>query len=385
MKPLKVLMTTDTVGGVWTYTLELIEALHGYPCEIVLATMGAPLTATQARAALRLRHLQVVESKFKLEWMEGPWADVDAAGRWLLETAAPFQPDLVHLNNYAHGALPWQVPVLMVGHSCVYSWWQAVKGEAPPPRWQEYQQRVRAGLRGADLVVAPTKAMLLALQTYYGPLSATVVIHNGRNPHHFVPDRKEDFIFAIGRLWDEAKNVQVLEGIARKVGWPIYVAGEDQHPDGGRLAFDQLRALGKLTPNEVAHWLAQAAIYAFPARYEPFGLSILEAALSGCALVLGDLPSLRELWDETAIFLPADDSAAWAHTLRTLRQQPDRRRMLGRAARLRAQHYTATAMGAAYWQFYRQLVTPVTKSQLAAGQLEATLASLRLPQVIPAG
>ncbi len=31
-----------------------------------------------------------------------------------------------------------------------------------------------------------------------------------------------------------------------------------------------------------------------PARYEPFGLSVLEAALSGCALVLGDIPSLRE-------------------------------------------------------------------------------------------
>lgn len=385
MKPLKVLMTTDTVGGVWTYTLELIDALHGCPCEILLATMGAPLSATQARALCHFRHLQVLESGYKLEWMEEPWADVDAAGTWLLEAAATFQPDLVHLNNYAYGALPWPAPVLMVGHSCVYSWWQAVKGEAPPPRWQGYQQRVRAGLRGADLVVAPTKAMLAALQLYYGPLPSTLVIHNGRNPHHFAPGSKEDFIFAIGRLWDEAKNVQVLDDIAHKVGWPIYVAGEDQHPDGGRLAFQQLRALGKLTPNEEAHWLAQAAIYAFPARYEPFGLSILEAALSGCALVLGDLPSLRELWDEAALFLPAHDSAAWAHTLRTLRQQPDRRRMLGRAARLRAQQYTNTAMGAAYWQLYRQLVTPVAKPQPAAGQLETTLASLRLPQVLPTG
>lgn len=384
MQPLKVLMTADTVGGVWTYTLDLIEALQRCPCEIALATMGAPLTAPQARAAARFRHLQLFESAYKLEWMEEPWAEVDAAGAWLLDVAASFQPDLVHLNSYAHGALPWAAPVLMVGHSCVFSWWQAVKGEAPPPRWQSYQRRVQAGLRSADLVVAPTTAMLTALQSHYGPLPSTFVIHNGRNPQQFTAGRKEDFIFAIGRLWDEAKNIQVLEGIAHQVGWPIYVAGEDQHPDGGRLTLHQLRALGKLTPSQVAHWLSQAAIYAFPARYEPFGLSILEAALSGCALVLGDLPSLRELWDEAALFLPPDDRVAWARTLGLLRQQPDRRRMLGRAARLRAQQYTATAMGAAYWQLYRQLVTPVPQPPLAVGQLASALAPRRLSQVIPA-
>jgi len=385
MQPLRVLMTADTVGGVWTYALELIEALQRVPCEITLATLGAPLSATQARATARFRHLQVAESTYKLEWMAEPWADVDAAGAWLLEMAATFQPDLVHLNGYAHGALPWSVPVLVVGHSCVYSRWQAVTGEAPPALWQRYQRRVQAGLRCADLVVAPTNAMMAALQTHYGPLRSTLVIPNGRNPQHFTPGGKEDFIFAIGGLWDEAKNFQTLAGIAHKVGWPIYIAGEEQAPVEEPLVLPQLHNLGQLTAAQVAHWLAQAAIYAFPARYEPFGLSILEAALSGCALVLGDIPSLRELWDDAALFLPPDDTAAWAHTLRTLRQQPERRRQLGRAALLRAQSYTATAMGAAYWQIYRQLVTPVVKAQPTVSPLEPALVPLRLPQAIPVG
>ena len=52
--------------------------------------------------------------------------------------------------------------------------------------------------------------------------------------------------------------------------------------------------------------MGRAAIYALPARYEPFGLSILEAALSGCALVIGDIPSLREIWADAALFVPSD-------------------------------------------------------------------------------
>jgi hypothetical protein len=58
----------------------------------------------------------------------------------------------------------------------------------------------------------------------------------------------------------------------------------------------RVRCLGPLEASELAGWMHRAAIYALPARYEPFGLSALEAAQAGCALVLGDLSSLREVW-----------------------------------------------------------------------------------------
>ena len=66
---------------------------------------------------------------------------------------------------------------------------------------------------------------------------------------------------------------------------------------------------GRLTPPQMARVVSRApSIYALPARYEPFGLSVLEAALSGCALVLGDIPSLREIWDGAALFVDPDDA-----------------------------------------------------------------------------
>ncbi|WP_326491751.1 glycosyltransferase family 4 protein [Myxococcus stipitatus] len=130
--PRRVLMTTDTVGGVWTYALELCRALAEVGVEVALATMGAPLTPAQAEEARGVPGLRVFESTWRLEWMESPWEDVEAAGAWLLGLEARLEPDLVHLNGYCHGALPWRAPVVMVAHSCVASWWEAVRSGPLP-------------------------------------------------------------------------------------------------------------------------------------------------------------------------------------------------------------------------------------------------------------
>ncbi len=84
------------------------------------------------------------------------WADVARAGDWLLELEARFAPDIIHLNGYAHGALPWHAPTLVVAHSCVLSWWEAVKGEPAPAEWETYREHVTLGLQSADCVIAPT-------------------------------------------------------------------------------------------------------------------------------------------------------------------------------------------------------------------------------------
>ena len=128
---MKILMTADTVGGVWIYAIELASQLSGHGHEIVLATMGQTPTAEQQAAAAQIPRLQLYASNYKLEWMENPWADVEEAGAWLLAIAQAVKPDIIHLNNYAHGSLPWPAPVLMVGHSCVLSWWRAVHGVDP--------------------------------------------------------------------------------------------------------------------------------------------------------------------------------------------------------------------------------------------------------------
>jgi glycosyltransferase involved in cell wall biosynthesis len=366
-------MTADTVGGVWTYALELAAGLGEHGVEVALATMGAPLTPQQREASGQIPNLEVFESCFKLEWMEDPWEDVRKAGEWLLQLEGRLQPDIVHLNGYVHAALPWQTPTLVVGHSCVLSWWEAVKGEAAPASWDRYREEVRRGLQAANLVIAPSAAMLAELSTHYGGIVNGRVIPNGRDSAVFYPSVKKEFVLTAGRLWDEAKNVAALEDIAPQLLWPIYIAGEEKHPSnepqspterGARKNSSPMR-LGLLSTEELASWYAHASIYALPARYEPFGLSVLEAALSGCALVLGDIASLREIWGDSAMFVPPDNGnakdatasySAIAYAINTLISDSSVRTAFAAKARTRALEFTRQRMVAGYLEAYQDLI-----------------------------
>jgi glycogen(starch) synthase len=370
-RPGRVLMTADTVGGVFTYAVELCRGLEAHGVHVVLATMGARLTRAQRATIAALANVELCQSDYRLEWMTEPWQDVDAAGDWLMELEAVHAPDVVHLNGYAHGALPWRSPVLMVAHSCVLSWWQAVKREDAPPEWSTYGRRVAAGLHRADLVVAPSRAMLDAVGRLYGYPARTRVIYNGRASHALRDGRaphglrlvpKEPLVLSAGRLWDEAKNLAALHACHALLPWPVYVAGPVYPPDSAsgdgpaRASWEGIHLLGVLTPEDMAAWLACAAIYALPARYEPFGLSVLEAALSGCALALGDIDSLREIWGDAAVFVPPDDPVCLAHAISGLARDHDRRtRLAGRAAE-RALRYTAERMTQEYLDVYGELM-----------------------------
>lgn len=348
-------MTADPIGGVWTYALALTLALPR--TRVHLATLGAPLSAAQWQQARALPNLTVHESTYQLEWMADPWADVVAAGEWLLALSAEIQPDVVHLNNLVHGHLSWGRPVLVVVHSCVLSWWQAVQGEPAPAAWDLYRHAVRRSLQAADLVVAPTAALLAEAARLYGPFRQQAVVYNGLDAPAGQPAPKEPFIFGMGRVWDEAKNLVLLAEAAAQLPWPVVIAGNAAHPATGRtLALPNVRFLGQLAPAEAADWLGRAAIYALPARYEPFGLTLLEAALGGCALVAGDLPTLREVWGEAAEYVNPNDPADLVRALHHLIQNEWRRRQLAAQATERAARYPLAHMAQGYRRRYRQLL-----------------------------
>jgi glycogen synthase len=342
---MKVLMTADTVGGVWTYALQLARAASDI--EFIIATMGRLPSESQRIAAGALPNVTLVSSEWKLEWMDDAWDDLVRAGMWLLDLESEHSPDFIHLNGYAHGVLPFTRPKLIVAHSCVLSWWGAVKNEPLPRAWKRYHDAVERGLAAADLLVAPSAWMLGALQHYYRFATPSKLIHNGRSPLPPVQKRRQrNSIFAAGRIWDEAKNLSAVVDAAPKLDRPIRIAG-----DGGSN-FTNVEHLGILDEEAMAEAYADAGIYLFPALYEPFGLSVLEAALSGCSLILGDIASLREIWGDAAIYVPPRDAVAIVEVTNALIASDDRRRALAAAAAERARQFTAERMAAQYRQVY---------------------------------
>lgn len=352
---MRILLTADPIGGVWSYALELCQALRPLHASIALVTLGRPLTAQQRAQLEAVDNVALYETAFRLEWMPEPWSDLARAGEVLLDVERRFRPDVVHLNHLVHADLPWRAPVVSVGHSCVLSWWRAVRGTPVGSEWRTYREWVTASLRAATAVVAPTAAMLASLEESYGPFRDTAVIHNARSSRLFTPGRKERLILCAGRLWDEGKNVAALAAVAPRVNATIALAGEDIGPHGNRFTGSGLALLGPLQGEELASWYAKASIYALPARYEPFGLTPLEAALSGCALVLSDLDSLREVWGAAACYVAPNDPESLRDTLNGLLDNDSFRGRMAARAMARARQFTPARLAGQYMELYRRL------------------------------
>lgn len=367
----RVLMTADTVGGVWTYALELAQGLARCGVEVLIAAMTGGRSWRGISQTQPMEGVKVVSRPLRLEWMENPWADVAAAGEWLLSLSADFEPDVVHLNSYCLAALPWKSPTLVVGHSCVLSWHEAVHGTPAPSAWDVYRWGVRQGLRAASGVTAPTATMLECLARHYGSFAALPPVANGRRAASRPDIRKQAKVLTVGRLWDEAKNLRTLDAAAAGLGFPVYAAGPTAHEDLVFAVPKSVRLLGTLDSSALGEWYARAAVFACPARYEPFGLTALEAAHAGCALVLGDIPSQREVWGKAAIFVPPDDADALRWQLQRLLQDESRCRAHGMLALRRAQRYSPDRMSAAYIGHYQRLLQLRSTVQRAASRVAA--------------
>ncbi|ACI97966.1 glycosyltransferase family 4 protein [Rhodospirillum centenum] len=354
-EPLHVLMTADCLGGVWDHALTLAGQLGRAGARTTLAVLGGPLAPDQRQAAAAVSGLHLEESDWRLEWMPDAGADVARSGDWLLGLEDRLRPNVVHVNGYAHAALPFRAPVLCAGHSCVRSWFAAVRGEPPLSDFDRYAEGVRAGLAAAGMVVTPSRTMAAALAFHYGVPVEPVVIPNGVAVEDFAPAAKDDLILSVGRIWDEGKNIAALEAVAPLLGSPVAVAGESRHPDGSERAPRAVALLGRLPSAELRDWYARAAVFCLPARYEPFGLAVLEAALSGCALVLGNSPGLRENWDGAAVFVDPDDTAGLARALNRLVCDHARRCDLAERARIRGRRFRADTMARSYLGAYAAL------------------------------
>jgi glycogen synthase len=366
-RPIRIFMTADAVGGVWQYSLDLAGELVQHDAEVLIATMGPRPSEEQKRQALSIPRVALAESDYALEWMPTPWRDVDNAGRWLLNLAASFGADVIHLNGYSHAGLRWNKPVIVIAHSCIYSWWNAVRGCTPDNDWAEYKCRVTAGLQASDAVVAPSAYMAQAIQREYGVESEKVrLIHNFSRTPRTRRSEKISFLLAAGRIWDPAKNLSLFDRIAPHLRWEIHVAGNGSVAERSVGATKTVRFLGSLPHTELLYQMEAASIFAHPALYEPFGLSVLEAARRECCLVLSDIPSLRELWAGVAVFADPHDPEAWIFELNKLVDDRDRRRFLGYLAHSHASKYRADTAIEKYVELYRWLASARGRKETAA-------------------
>lgn len=362
--PRRLLMTVDGVGGVWRWAIDVAAALAARGCDTILVGFGPEPGPSQRAEAEAIRGLRLVWIDAPLDWLAAGEADLAAVPREVSALAADHAVDLVHLNVPSQAVgLQVDCPVVVMSHSCVRTWWQAVRGGRLPEAWEWQGMLHRRGFERAGLILAPSRAHAADLARVYGPIPQVQVVPNGTGFEPGPSVAKEAFVLAAGRWWDAGKNGAALDEAARLSPWPIVMAGALVGPNGERFEPARAEALGELPAGDLRDLMRRAAIFASPALYEPFGLAVLEAARAGCALVLSDIPNFLDLWGGAALFTQPREPVGVAGAVARFKTDPGLRAEYGLRAAECARRYTlerqVEALVAAYARALSGAASPI--------------------------
>jgi glycosyltransferase involved in cell wall biosynthesis len=363
LKRPRILMTVDAVGGVWRYAMDLAAALkpHGFCC--VFAGLGPQPSDRQRKEAAALGRLHWLDAP--LDWMVQSETALDGVGTKVLDLAVTQGVDLLHLNLPSQAAqIQTDLPVVVMSHSCVVTWFEGVRGEDPPLGWRWHKAINRRGLDRADLVLAPSGSHAAMLVKAYGAIDNLHVVYNASSTEAAC-GTKGDMVVAAARWWDDGKNGHVLDEAAQAVSWPVVMAGSNSGPDGQYLPIRHAEHRGELAHDEVMALMGRSSIFVSPSLYEPFGLAALEAARLRAALVLADIPTYRELWPDAALFADPHDSAAIAAAVNRLIAVPELRKQLAGRAAQRSRHFSLSSQAKAMAAFYSGLLHRNTTLSIA--------------------
>ncbi len=214
--------------------------------ETVIAVLGPAPSGVQREEARGVARL--IETGLPLDWTAENEPAVARAAQELSVLASRIGADLVQLHAPAFAGLArWPAPVVSVAHSCLGTWWSAVRGTDLP---DDFVWRVAAtanGLRASDAVIAPSRAFAAGApapstaRTSRSRRSTTAAAHHPRRAR-----RRELAVLTVGRLWDDGKNFAALDRVAGGLHAPVYAAGPTEGPNGAAVRFDNLRLLGEL-------------------------------------------------------------------------------------------------------------------------------------------
>jgi glycosyltransferase involved in cell wall biosynthesis len=355
--PRRILLTIDSVGGVWRYGLDLARGLADLGIESVFVGFDPPPDREQREEAEALGDLHWCG--LPLDWQVRRVDELERVPETVATIAAATKAEIIQVNAPSQAAgLASDVPVVAVSHSCVTSWFLAVRGTGLPADWAWQGSLNQAGLSRADAIVAPSRSHADLLARCYRDTGIIQVVPNACRSWPLPARQRQPFAYAAARWWDEGKNASCLDAAAALAEWPIVAVGANTGPQGQRFYFRNVEHRGEVTHAEVRQLAGQASIFVSPSIYEPFGLAALEAARAGAALVMADIPTYRELWDGAALFADPADPEDFAAALDALARDPDRCHAYAARAGIRCAQWTVQRQAAAMADLYARLAGP---------------------------
>lgn len=317
--------------------------------------------------------------------------DPEAALHWGLSTPSA---RLIHAHNY-EVALPALIAKAVTGAPLVVT----LHLPAPEP----YRALERQLLEAADAVIAVSRSLAQQYLEYHWQIPTPVVIPNGVDTRFYRPDphahREAGRLLFAGRLSPQKGCDLAIRALRELLPtFPeltLHIAGAGAWEQAYRnLARrlgcgDRVHWLGWLDPVQLRQEYRRCGLFLMPSRFEPFGLSALEAMACGAPVVAaatGGLPEFITDQENGFLVSPANP-AALAEAVRALLVNPTNAARLGASAAARADDFTWERAAQVTLRVYRSLQQPptldLTPEQRLARAKEVIRAALSAEAVHP--
>jgi phosphatidylinositol alpha-mannosyltransferase len=215
------------------------------------------------------------------------------------------------------------------------------------------RQPVQRRLDRIAVPIAVSEPVIAAMSRYF--TADWVVIPNGIDIAQFRPvpaggngASHEPRLLFLGRLDPRNGLGIILDAmpsiLRRRPDAQLVVAGDGPlrayYERRARPLGDKVRFLGHVN-GERPELYGTADLYVCPTSKASFGVTLLEAMACATPIVASDITGFRELIDrgDEAVLVPPDDARAWADTAVALLDNPEQRRRMGAAGRVKAARY----------------------------------------------
>jgi glycosyltransferase involved in cell wall biosynthesis len=143
-------------------------------------------------------------------------------------------------------------------------------------------------------------------------------IYLGVDVERFSPAEKverEPFLLYPANRWPHKNHVRLFEAFALlraeqpELRLVLTGTGHEQVPDG-------VESRGRVSTDELVDFYRRASALVFPSLYEGFGQPVLEALACACPVACSDLPALREVGGDAAMYFDPNEAESIAQATR---------------------------------------------------------------------
>lgn len=292
--------------------------------------------------------------------------------------ARKFSKDhLYHEPNFV--ALPYDGPLALTIHdlSCF-----DLPEMHPKERVEWIQREMPASIARADRIIVISEATRQALCRWFDVPKEKIGLTQLAADACFHPRPPAELAAPLGRLGlapggyllsvgtlEPRKNLAILFAAycglpaALRQRYPLVVAGlSGWHQDGPLkiaaplVRSGEIRLLGYVEEALLPFLYAGASAFAYPSRYEGFGLPPLEAMASGVPVIVSNRTSLPEVVGDAGLLIDPDDVDGLRQGLRQLLENTDEAARLSHLGLERAARFSWRRCAEETREIYRQIL-----------------------------